>query len=356
MVYYFCCECCCKKEDPTELQIKEFLTSRAFYDLLCSSLPVFLAAGINNFVGSVIRLISETSEEPEAAELGQALVYALITYFLGKYLNHLIRIVSIDSSYDKSPFVQNIKSLKLFPLFVQLLTENTAFAWKEFMLVFVMKMVFEEDGFGAALGLWIGMVIFFICIMGFSGLWIGYCYRHSKQGKLFEQSLEYDADAFSLGTAVVLTALLGKGFAGIGIDYLDSDSYLYSYEREDDTVTNNTGGSYFALYFSIVLILTTSLLMIEDRFFVNENADSNSPESNIEKQSPSLELETSLTSSHQAESGEITYINFSLEQFQEGLVDYYHNTMGCFCGITYFLFVIDSILVSYVLNERFFFV
>eukprot|EP01031_Cornospumella_fuschlensis_P029021 gene29021-35030_t len=255
----------CKGDTPEEAARREELKAECSRELLYAAVPVFVAASISNFITSLIEYIAEDAEDPEAVEISLSVVVALLLYVYGKYFTWLMVGTPPVGDGEKASCSQNIKTLlerynMLNPV-LRVASENTGFIIKDFMVQLLLNTVYKDRGFGATFGLWLLCVV--ICTTAIQGA----AYLHKSAGFGPEQQarlLHYDCDAFSLGVAYVLTALLAQGSAKAGFRYISSSSYIYSYEDDHDDNPSGTDNSYLYLYFVVGTLVVGAVLMAEE--------------------------------------------------------------------------------------------
>ena len=169
--------CYCRNSQSAEMtEHRRFLTNRCLYELLSAAVPVFLAAGVSNFVTSIIHLISESANDPEQAVILQAFVYAVLTSIFGKYFLYLIHMNMNEKSAGGS-INHWLHKNKYTSLTSNFLIENAGFAWKEFLIIFLMEIVYVDYGFGAAFGAWLAWIGIYVLIIIISAWVISY-FRH----------------------------------------------------------------------------------------------------------------------------------------------------------------------------------
>eukprot|EP01031_Cornospumella_fuschlensis_P029020 gene29020-35029_t len=255
----------CKGDTPEQAARREELKAECSRELLYAALPVFVAASISNFITSLIEYIAEDAEDPEAIEISLSVVVALLLYVYGKYFTWLMVGTPPVGDGEKASCSQNIKTLlerynMLNPV-LRVASENSGFIIKDFMVQLLLNTVYKDQGFGATFGLWLLCVV--MCTTAIQGA----AYLHKSAGFGPEQQarlLHYDCDAFCLGVAYVLTALLAQGSAKAGFRYISSSSYIYSYEDDHDDNPSGTDNSYLYLYFVVGTLVVGAVLMAEE--------------------------------------------------------------------------------------------
>lgn len=317
---------CRDKPNEEEEARKEVLTKQCTYKMVQAAVPNFLAASAAVFIFSLIEYIAEESEgDRNTLKLMLALIASLIFYSLGKYVTwmliHYEQLALQATTEGRTlPLCRIFSWLmreKLIGVVKRFLAEFTGFLLKDFLTLLVLNLVFDEHGgFGPAFGVW----VLFICIYI---VWVRVGALIAQKMKLpalvQEELLDFDADSFSLSIAYVLTVLLSLGSAGAGFTYISPASYLYSYEEsysEDESFGSN---QYAFLYVWVSTVFIGALLLIEDKLGVKYRA--------MERQE-------------------------SVDVVEKNVVDnssiaFRHNVYGSFCGLAWFLLIVDNIAVSF---------
>jgi hypothetical protein len=236
---------------------------KQFGELLEESIPVLVAAAASGFVTTLIEYISEDSEYKEASQCGQAIVYAVLAYFVGYFLTIKLK-QQLETKNSRSSLVEWIEKQELTEVLFGFFAENSAFAWREFINIFVLKIVYLNYGFGPSLGTWFLCFTIF-CILMCCSIFILQSNLVSKD--LQNLLLEFNSDAFSFPLAFSITVLIALGFTQIGANYTDSHGYLYEWKDDDSNEHDDSAdsNSYYNLYAIIVTILVALILVIEDR-------------------------------------------------------------------------------------------
>ncbi|RYG70110.1 hypothetical protein EON64_01100 [archaeon] len=259
-----CIKYCCKEDTPEEAARREELRTECTRDLLYAAVPVFVAASISNFVTSLIEYIAEESENQEAVEISLSVVVAFLLYLYGKYFT-LLMAATPSTNSESASCSQSIKifleKTRLLGPVLRVASENAGFMIKDFLVQLLMNTVYAERGFGEALGLWLLCVAFCTAAIQASA------HLHKAAGCEPEQQarlMHYDCDAFSLGVAYVLTALLAQGSGQAGFRYLSSSSYIYSYENDQDDDGSGADNSYLYTYVLVSTLCVGMVLMTEE--------------------------------------------------------------------------------------------
>jgi hypothetical protein len=295
-----CCFCSfCRKQTKEEKDEHRLVYRKASRRLIQSALPVFLAAGVNNFAASLIDYIADENQHTlVGAVVGQTLAYAVISYMIGRYGTFLIRKMQREDNEhanlvqrmirekatadpqlqsalraDQFPSLQRsstwlwMKDCDMDELLCDILAENAGFAWKEFMVVFVLDIFYFSFGLGAAYGMWVMSV-------GMSLLWL----RFSRQfmtnlhlnGHLIDDMLHFDGEVFGFSFAFTLTVLCAVLSMTTGLDYATGEGFLFeSWAITDDDSTELTpaGNPLFFVYFFLVSFLVGLVLILEEDCF-----------------------------------------------------------------------------------------
>jgi hypothetical protein len=301
-----CYSCCCGEEETEEQkERKARIHQLAQLQVIQSSLPVFIAAGINNFVSSLIKLIAEDSEDHVGSLIGQSLAYTVIVFVVGKIVVYEIRhkqheveeakriakmknleeevsrensIVTVSSYGGNNPtippaapivplsrFWQTIFNYKLDEFICGTLTENAGFAWKEFLVIYVLEFFNEEYGYGPAWGMWIMWVgIFLITLRVFARVQRHFHVPHHVGTIL----LHFDAEAYAFAIAFVLSALIALGFEETGNRYAGKESFLFEWQQDDEeSEGKQQAGEGTFLYFVATSFAVGIILLVEDLYF-----------------------------------------------------------------------------------------
>jgi hypothetical protein len=236
---------------------------KQFKELLEESIPVLIAAATSGFVTTLIEYISEDSEYKEASQCGQAIVYAVLAYVVGYFLTIQLKQQLEFKSNRSSLIIEWIEKQELTEVLFGLFAENSAFAWREFINIFILKIIYlNYGGFGPSLGTWLLCFCIFSIIMC--------CSIYVLKSKLVSKDLqnlllEFNSDAFSFPLAFSITVLIALGFTSIGANYTDNHGYLYEWKDDDNHDDSADSNSYYNLYAIIITILVALILVIEDR-------------------------------------------------------------------------------------------
>lgn len=298
---------CSKKNESEALKKKKGLYWRqSIFELVYSSLPVFIAAGVNNFVASFIALITEGSVNHVSTEIGVLFLYTFLSYSFGKYAFSYIYsymhsdrdMASSSSSNSKVEIMSRLDQLKLLPLLARVLNENAAFSMKEFLVVLIMEHVYVEHGFGAAFGTWLSWTTLF-CLVLAASVVVGFQQLRFSL-KMQKKLIEFDADAFSFSIAALLIILVASGLSVVGFTFISESSVLFSYEVEDDEidVPSSIVKIYNVLFTFGISTVAAILLVLEDVIFRDRYAlvaDGEEEEEALEERNRRVRLESTVT-------------------------------------------------------------
>ena len=240
---------------------RKYLIKVSRYELIESSLPVFIAAGIS---GSAAAIIKEISEEKEWLEILLTSFYALTSYFLGKWLTYCL-LKEEDINSEHFIFV-TMRKYKLSKLIRHSLAELSGFAWKEFFIIFCLKKLYIEDGLGASFGSWL-LIIF----VAFIAIYISSIVQrlYFKFDYIWNQKmLNFDTESFALSIAYILTAIIVLGFWQIGFAIVYSNSILLDWDEgfadEHDSVTESVGTTMFYSFLVAMFVSAVQFPEVED--------------------------------------------------------------------------------------------
>lgn len=288
--------CCGEEETEEQKQKKAKLLQIAQLQVLRSSIPVFIAAGVNNFVSSLIEYIAEESEHPIRSLIFQSLAYTIIVFLLGKCVVCYVRkqqqetedakrIPSYNPSRDNSivtvssfggptpppaPVIhqsrlwQNITKYQLDEFLCSTVTENSGFAWKEFLVIYILEYFNEEYGYVGAWGMWIMWVgIFLISLRLFNRFQKKFHLNHHLSALLSH----FDTEAYAFAIAYVFSALVALGFQEDGMRYVNNESFLFEWKHDDDGSHEDTGYNFGTVYYYFaVSFFVGAILMLEDLY------------------------------------------------------------------------------------------
>eukprot|EP01033_Poteriospumella_lacustris_P005807 gene5807-4164_t len=244
-----------RQRSEAERRARSLFYKRSWYEVVILSIPVFVAAGVNNFVAAIIVLSSEDAEDHLGAEIGQQFLYTfLFSYLIGKWLFHSVakHIIACQASQtveDRWGLLDFCKRTKSLTLLARAINENASFSIKEFMMLVLVEKVYEEEGFGAAFGgWWLGFAVFVLVLL-VSTLMASGLFR--LEGEMVHWLKEYDVDSFALGAGAVFVALVGKGLSVEGVTFISPNSVFYGPSAADDdgAVAGNTAA--YSLFFSL---------------------------------------------------------------------------------------------------------
>lgn len=196
--------------------------------LFAGAFPVFVAATISRAVLAIIDAISNQVD----VQIGLNFVYAL---FIAQVLGYVV-IFSIPSS---SP---------LFRYYFHIATENTAFAWKQVMVLIIMDKLILVDPLGFSFAAFFAMTMCTCLLVVGSNAFHMFVMKTDEETylkiKLFE------AEIFSLGLAYTFNVLVIA--MGCGVSYLSVLDYTDS-EGDDGGSSSNTVCDNLGFLYAVVL-------------------------------------------------------------------------------------------------------
>jgi hypothetical protein len=247
---------------PTEYQKArmKYLTRLSSFQILEASLPVFIAAGISNAASSIIEGIAgELKNEDISVLIIQFVIYASIVNITGKYITYLLLVDEKNISTNK--FFSVIRKYKMSKLFINVASENSGFAWKEFFVILALSYSYTDFGWGPGFATWILSVVFFVAVVYISSYFQRTVCGLDKQ--MSQRLLQFDSEAAALPLSFVLTVLIVLGLSGLGPFFVSESSYLYSWSEEyEDSVygTKSNNWEYYFLYATLLSFLVACLL------------------------------------------------------------------------------------------------
>lgn len=238
------------------------LAKKYFKELTYSSIPVFLAAAFSSFIMSLIKYISEESKGDRIDnECIQTFFYSISAYVIGYYLSIIYKQALVAN--EKSSFVRWTEFNEYTEIIFGFLAENSAFAWREFVNTFVLKILYLRYGWGQAAGGWFLILFVFSSMTLVSGSFV----KWLKMDKnLKDLLIEFDADSFALPLAFSFTVLWALGFELIGAEYVDKSGYLYEWKDDDSEEESSGVNSLYYIYLLFISCLAALILVLEDRF------------------------------------------------------------------------------------------
>jgi hypothetical protein len=214
--------------------------------LLAGSFPVFVAATISAAVVAVIDVITED----DTAEIVLSFFYALgIAQMLGYWV-----IYNIPST---SPS---------FRYYYRVATENSAFAWKEFLVLIVLNKLIYGNGLDVAFGVYAGMLVV-ICVIV---VVLNYVHRHYLKAPeaVYLRVKLYESELFALGLAFTLNLLVIAGLCGV--NYL---GFLGYGESDDQTIIDGYYNQCQTVGFAYPLMLSYLLVKLHQSGLFDEGEE-----------------------------------------------------------------------------------
>jgi hypothetical protein len=225
----------------------KFLVTVSKYELIESSLPVFVAAGVS---GSAVAIIDVLSEDDENAKIVLVALYALFAYFVGKLFTYIL-LRDEERPSSKFPF-SVLRQYKFSKLFRHSLSELSGFAWKEFFIIFCLEEIFLKEGLGPTFGSWLligGVAVVAVIISSHVQRGI-FRFSHTWNQKI----LSYDTEAFALSLAYILTAVVSLACWKGGVALIPSNSILFEW-HEGFEEHHDSGVQLVVLYSFVVACL-----------------------------------------------------------------------------------------------------
>ena len=194
-------------------------------ELFSNTLPVFVAASISRASSSLIAL---TSNDLSTLIAVQFLYAFCVVQFIG---------ILIASTFDHKGVC--------FDYYMHVITECTGFAWKEFVVLVMLKWLFVIKNPGYAIGAWI-----LIVICAFAGVYIFNCILAlyvNPPAHIYAKLRSFNTDAFALAIAFSFTLAIAAEFYPT-----DSSSSLAGtddvVEEPNDALKDSNAGWGFIFY------------------------------------------------------------------------------------------------------------
>lgn len=316
---------------------------RAWYETVLISIPVFIAAGLNNLVASIIELSSEDAKSPESAKIGQQFLYTFIfSYFGGKFCfyqlsSYIQSCRNSNASGDNSVGIMSfLRSTKSLTLCARLFSENSSFAIKEFLLLVLVEDFYNKEGFGVAIGGWaLSWGIFALSIIIFSLI---FAFVFKCNSTMVEWMMDYDLDSFALGVGAMLVAIVAKGLAVEGVVFVGNNSILYGDSNEE---TNDDGlhglPSLYNITFTIGILMFSGLVLLLEDIICGNDVKTEArdkfmdslpiPNTTAEKVQTDSHGEA-ISQYHAGNSGVAHHQHSAFDICSEGMVEYFHAILG----------------------------
>jgi len=274
----FCCSCCCSTEsscchrkytDDERQRYKELLRLSQF-ELIESSLPVFISSGISYCMVEIIRIIAHQHLYTETIIYA---VYTCIIYGIFKFISYkLLKSYRIQST---SFVIQYINKYKLNKIISRCLVEITAFAWKDSFINIIFSVVYYNYNLLISYMFWIILVVIAIIMINITNL-ICKHYLPASRKHLYLRLLLFDVESYSFPIAYLITVLLMLLIEPYSIA---SDSYLYSWKEGYSYDASAGSLSYVFVAYTSVIMLIASVTQF-DLTLHNNNKNNNNNISN----------------------------------------------------------------------------
>lgn len=206
------------------------------------SLPVFIAAAINQAVAQLIDAAAGTSHVTIIISLN--MVYSLFSHIFGIWI-----IVSLSQSNY------------LYRYWTRICTENASFSWKQTFTLVVLKWLYSPSGAGMAFFAWF---ITFILVLVL--IYVSCFVRHLfffGSNVVHKSLVEFDTDVFSLAIAFSFTIIIAS------IVYSNASSNYLSGVDDVHPLTDDGIDRSFSFLFVIYAIVLTILLTLLQGCHVN---------------------------------------------------------------------------------------
>lgn len=274
-----CC-CCCSSEgiccrrkytDDERQRYKEVLRLSQF-ELIESSLPVFISSGISYCMVEIIKIIAHQHLYTETIIYA---VYTCIIYGIFKFICYkLLKSYRIQST---SIIIQYINKYKLNKIISRCLVEITAFAWKDGFINIIFSIVYYNYNIFISYIFWIILVFIAIMMINITNLICKY-YLPTSRKHLYLRLLLFDIESFSFPIAYLVTVLLMLSIEPYSIA---SDSYLYSW-KEGYSYDSEPGGLISSVYvaYTSVIMLIASVTQFDLTSHNNHNNNNNNHNNN----------------------------------------------------------------------------
>jgi len=192
-------------------------------ELFNNSLPVFVAATISRAMTSSIALLSEDLD---------LLIWVTFSYafFLAQAIG-----ITVAIRMDRS----NIS----FNYFMNVCSECTGFAWKEFVTMIMLKWLFVNRDIGYAVGAWLLVVL-----GAFGGVYIFnavLALYYKPAADIYNALRKFNSDAFALAIAFSFTLVIASELYPASSNMAGADDIVLN---PDDALEDTNGGWYFVGY------------------------------------------------------------------------------------------------------------
>jgi hypothetical protein len=223
-----------------------------------NSLPVFVAAMVSRASSSLIALSSENL----TVLIWVQFVYA---FFIAQFVGILVA-------------AQMTPSYISFNYFMNLCSDCTSFAWKEFVVLIMLKWLFVNKNIAVACGAWLLLVFCaFVGVYVFNAILSTRC--HHLGSHVYSNLRKFNTDSFSLAIAFSFTLVVASEIypSHMSQDLAGTDDIV---ENPEEAVDDDSGGYYFVLY-AIFITVAISFMQwkwgwVADRqelFDADENAE-----------------------------------------------------------------------------------
>ena len=271
-----CCSsegiCCRRKYTDDERQHYNDVLRLSQFELIESSLPVFISSGISYCMVEIIKIIAHQHLYTETIIYA---VYTCIIYGIFKFICYkLLKSYRIQST---SIIIQYINKYKLNKIISRCLVEITAFAWKDGFINIIFSIVYYNYNILISYIFWIILVFIAIMMINITNLICKY-YLPTSRKHLYLRLLSFDIESFSFPIAYLVTVLLMLSIEPYSIA---SDSYLYSW-KEGYSYDSEPGGLISSVYvaYTSVIMLIASVTQFDLTSHNNHNNNNNNNHNN----------------------------------------------------------------------------
>eukprot|EP01039_Chlorochromonas_danica_P003544 gene3544-3881_t len=364
---------CVPKESEEEEAHRADIVKKCAFDTAQAAVPNFLAASVAVFIVTILNFIADSGKHrrhshhsSRTVELGLVLMVAVLFYVLGKYITWSIVRAELEKHHEKDHqghehvhghehgkgekqhsvhessaptssssssssssvsawLVRNKVSFAVKHFFAEL----SGFLFKDFLIQLILDLIYGDYGFGPAFAMWLAFIFFYLAVIRGSARLMDQKYHLSMHEQ--EEQIEFDVDAFALSLAYVITALLSLGSASIGFTYINPESYLYSYEADYDPDEPLGRSQYCYLYVWVCSGVVGLILVLESHLGITFHA--------IEEESHHGHEEEKKGD----EQAEKTTDEQEKDLVHDSSIHLRHSFYGCFCGLAWFLLIVDNI-------------
>ena len=228
---------------------------RMIKELFGGSLPVFVAAAISRASMSLIELVSGD----DAVATALTFVYA---FFILQALG-----IGLILRYDHDKV--------LFPYFLHVVSETTGFAYKEFVVLIMLKWLFMHKLVAAAWASWLCILfIAFLMVYLFNASLVLY---FKPEKRTFETLRNFNTAAIALPIAFSFTLIIASiVYPADSASDLAGDNSDYGIDLEDEA---GEGTGYFFLLYAFLVTLLIAVLTWNLAPFIRSDDGDASPRS-----------------------------------------------------------------------------